>query len=114
MKRFMKAGTYVLAMVMVSISLTGCNIDMAKIGDFISKIAGVISKVADGIKSFGNQLGNGTDAATASGTTAAVATDTVTIDGNASETAAVATGTASTTTDVGDTTADAEEENPGN
>ncbi len=96
MKRFFKACVFVLVMMVASMTLTGCNVDLAKIGDFITKIAGVISKVAEGIKAFGENLKNNagnTTAATGTATgTATVATDTAST-GTATDTASTATDT---------------------
>lgn len=107
MKRLCKASVFMVLMLVVSITLTGC--DMSKIGDFVSKIADVIIKIGQGIKSFGDKLGGGTGNAS---DTATVATDTATV---ASDTAV-----ATTTTPVGSDTAvtppeeddDDEEEEP--
>lgn len=100
MKKCFKACVFVLVMMVASMTLTGCNIDLAKIGDFITKIAGVISKVAEGIKAFGENLKNnaGTTAATDTTTgTATVASETATVASatvTASDTASTATDTA--------------------
>ncbi|NLI77666.1 MAG: hypothetical protein GX442_14685 [Candidatus Riflebacteria bacterium] len=109
MKRFFKACVFVLVMMVASMTLTGCNIDLAKIGDFITKIAGVISKVAEGIKSFGETLKNnaGTTTAATTGTatgTATVASETTTV--TASDTASTATDTVT----VGDADDDEEDD----
>jgi hypothetical protein len=76
MKTLLRGSLFLVVALIVSITLTGC--DMAKIGEIIGKVADIMVKVGTALKSFGQNLtqnaNNNTNTAT---NTATIATTTV-------------------------------------